>query len=407
MSIGLKIATTPKEIDDVLWLRHEVYVKEDGKFSGKSFPDERISDHFDALPNMANIIAYEGDEPIGTLRASLDSEVGLPPDELFDFSMYRSQLNQQQTVFASGGMFAIREKWRSKRNVIYAMLKLITGIYHSWGVTHVIATSNHETVSVYKHLGFEELHDAIWVDYIGNHIVPMATPFERMYQWAFGKLLNSKVEHFWLDNYSEHFERLLLSNDEFLFREGEPASLAYIIDSGWISISRIDPEGEELTIATLARGDIVGEIALLDHKPRSASAKAVTNVELIQIEREDLLTSICRERKMLENLLNVFAQRLRRTDELAMVMAFAPQTERVKFALESLKNVAYTTQKDPPSKVVKMKPGELAKLAGVREHEVMRVLEMEKIAGKIDYGKKIIKFLAHGANCVGSRQSQR
>ncbi len=393
MSIRLKIATTPKEIDDVFWLRHEVFINEDGKFGGKPLPDERISDLFDALPNTANIIAYEGDEPVGTLRANLDSEVGLPVDELFDFSDYRSHLHLQDVLIACGGMFAIREKWRSKRHVIQAMLKMITGIYHSWGVTHVIATSNHETVSVYKHLGFEELHGAIWIERIGNHIVPVATPFERMYEWAFGKLLDSKVENFWLDNYSEHFERRLLSKDEILFHEGESASLAYIIDSGWISISRIDPEGEELTLATLARGDVVGELALLDRKPRSATAIAITNVELIQIDRVALISSACTEPKKLEALLNIFAQRLRRTDELAMVMAFAPQTGRVKYALDSLKNVAVPNQKNPEFRVVKMRPIELAKVAGVREDEVMRVLEMEKLAGNIDYGKKIIKFL--------------
>ena len=393
MSIRLKIATTPKEIDDVFWLRHEVYVKEDGKFGGEVFPSERISDRFDALPGTSNIIAYEGDEAVGTLRANLESEVGLPSEDIYDFSSYRRSLPEQNLVMASGGMFAIREKWRSRRNVIYAMLKMITGIYHSWGVTHVIATSNHETVSVYEHLGFEALDDAIWVEHIGNHVVPMATPFSRMYKWAFGQLFESKLDSFWVDNFSEHFERVLLSKDEILFMEGDDAPFAYIIDDGWVGVSRQDPNGEELTLATLARGDIVGELALLDQKPRSASAKAVTNLELIQIDRKTLFASIKQYPEQLEELLNLFAQRIRRTDDLALVMAFAPQTGRVRFALENLKHLAIAKQKLPAHRVVKMGPTELAKSAGVRESEVMRVLEMEKLAGNLDYGKKIIKFI--------------
>jgi CRP-like cAMP-binding protein len=393
MSVRLKIATTPKEIDDVFWLRHEVYVKEDGKFGGKPLPHERISDRYDAFPNTCNIIAYEGDEPVGTLRANLESSVGLPSEELFDFSAYIKSLEGDNVVVASGGMFAIREKWRGKRNVIYAMLKMITGIYNSWGVTHVIATSNHETVSVYEHLGFESLNEPIWIEHIGNHIVPMATPFERMYRWAFGALLDSKLDSFWVDNFSEHFERVLLSKDDVLFCEGDAPPFAYIIDDGWIGISRKDPNGDELTLATLGRGDIVGELALLDKKPRSATATAVTNVELIQIDRDTLFNSIRQHPAQLEQLLNLFAQRIRRTDDLAMVMAFAPQTGRVKFALESLRNVAIANSREPALRVVKMGPTDLAKSAGVREHEVMRVLEMEKLAGNLDYGKKIIKFI--------------
>lgn len=393
MSIRLKIATTPKEIDDVFWLRHEVYVKEDGKFGGMPLPHERISDRFDAFPKTANIIAYEGDEPVATLRASLGSDVGLPSEDLFDFSGYMKSLDCDNPVVAGGGMFAIREKWRRKRNVILAMLKMITGIYHSWGVTHVIATSNHETVSVYTHLGFEALHEQVWNEHVGNFIVPMATPFDRMYKWAFGTLFDGSLESFWIDNFSRHFERVLLSKDEVLFSEGDDAPFAYIIDDGFVGVSRKDPNGEELTLANLARGDLLGELALLDKKPRSATATAVTNVELIRLDRETLLGSVRNRPELLEQLLSLFALRIRRTDDLAMVMAFAPQTGRVKFALERLCSIAIASDKEPGQRVVRIGPAELAKSSGVREHEVLRVLELEKLAGNLDYGKNMVKFL--------------
>ena len=78
MAIRLKVAKTPEEIDDALWVRHEVFIVEDGKFGGKPAPDARMMDRFDALPDVYNIIAYDGDEPIATIRLTKENEIGLP-----------------------------------------------------------------------------------------------------------------------------------------------------------------------------------------------------------------------------------------------------------------------------------------------------------------------------------------
>jgi len=398
MAVILKIAKSAKEIDDVFKLRHQSYVIEDGKFGGSALPGMRISDRFDALPVIANIIAYDGQTPVGTLRANLDSSCGLPSEEYFDFSHYREVVSQnfadkkEEVLIASGGMFAILEGWKNRRNIIYALLKLIIGVYHSWGVTHVIATSNHETVSIYKHLGFEELAEPVWVEEIGNSIVPMAASFDKMYQWAFGKLLDTQLDDFWLQNFAEHFERVLLEPGEILFEEGSGASHAYIIDEGWVTISRKDPEGSELTLATLPRGELFGELALLDEGVRSGTTRAVNHTELIRFSRDEFLLCIKSNHKLVRKLLKSFSQRVRHADELAMVMAFAPQTGRIKHALNSLKNSAVPDRKRKNTKVVKMGPTEIAKSAGVREDEVRRVLEEEKLKGHIDYGKKIIRF---------------
>jgi EAL domain-containing protein (putative c-di-GMP-specific phosphodiesterase class I) len=62
--------------------------------------------------------------------------------------------------------------------------------------------------------------------------------------------------------------------DEYLFREGDPGNCAYIIDSGMVEVT-LDKEGRKLTMATLTKGDILGEMAIIDRLPRSASARAI------------------------------------------------------------------------------------------------------------------------------------
>ena len=62
--------------------------------------------------------------------------------------------------------------------------------------------------------------------------------------------------------------------DECIFREGDEGDCAYIIDSGMVEIS-IVKDDKKLVVATLTKGDILGEMAIIDRESRSASAKAI------------------------------------------------------------------------------------------------------------------------------------
>ena len=62
--------------------------------------------------------------------------------------------------------------------------------------------------------------------------------------------------------------------DEYLFREGEVGDCAYILESGKVEVS-VQNGDHKLVIATLGEGDLVGEMAIIDNLPRTASAMAV------------------------------------------------------------------------------------------------------------------------------------
>lgn len=62
--------------------------------------------------------------------------------------------------------------------------------------------------------------------------------------------------------------------DEYIFREGDEGDCAYIIESGMVEIS-LDKDGNKLVVASLTKGDILGEMAIIDRERRSASARAV------------------------------------------------------------------------------------------------------------------------------------
>jgi CRP/FNR family transcriptional regulator, cyclic AMP receptor protein len=74
---------------------------------------------------------------------------------------------------------------------------------------------------------------------------------------------------------------------EYLFEKGQPGTAMFIIKSGQIKV--VVPGSEsEMELATINPEDFLGELALLDDTPRSASAKAVEKTEALAFFREDL-----------------------------------------------------------------------------------------------------------------------
>ena len=70
---------------------------------------------------------------------------------------------------------------------------------------------------------------------------------------------------------------------DFIFLEGDRESHFYIIERGEVQIFTKKPNGERINIINISEGETFGEFALLDGAPRSASAKALTDVVLVRV----------------------------------------------------------------------------------------------------------------------------
>jgi CRP-like cAMP-binding protein len=88
--------------------------------------------------------------------------------------------------------------------------------------------------------------------------------------------------------------------NEYLFEENHPGAALFIIATGEVAVEVEAPDQSVVQIATLKSGQFLGELALLDDSPRSASAKAVvptqcyafSRAELNRLQKEDPLISI-------------------------------------------------------------------------------------------------------------------
>ena len=101
-----------------------------------------------------------------------------------------------------------------------------------------------------------------------------------------------------------------------LFQTGDAGDALYLIEAGRVRIHIRDADGDDVTLAELARGDFFGEMALLDGKARSASATVVEDARLAVLPRADFLAFVRRNPEVSLKMLAAITTRLRRTDDL-------------------------------------------------------------------------------------------
>ncbi|MBI4700585.1 MAG: EAL domain-containing protein [Deltaproteobacteria bacterium] len=97
-----------------------------------------------------------------------------------------------------------------------------------------------------------------------------------------------------------------------IFREGEPGEQAYVIESGAVEITALK-DGKSVLLSTLRSGDLLGEMALIDRKPRTATARAVERTELVIIRRDYFEERLEQADPLLNLLLRVVLERFRHT----------------------------------------------------------------------------------------------
>ena len=98
---------------------------------------------------------------------------------------------------------------------------------------------------------------------------------------------------------------------EIIYHQGDIADSFYYIKKGKATVFMISPDGMEKTLNTAAKGELIGEGAFFDHKPRVSSAKAVTASELTNIDKKILLDLIQKNPPIAFELLEILATRIR------------------------------------------------------------------------------------------------
>ena len=137
--------------------------------------------------------------------------------------------------------------------------------------------------------------------------------------------------------------RLLSSNaklrtferDEIIFQEGESANSLFIVVEGHVLIYKSDEAGEKFEVAIFSNGGFFGEMALLDDKPRSASAQAITPTTVLTLDRQSFMAAVSMAPKISIAIMQALSMRMRGFTTYAQQLASSlvstsePKTETV------------------------------------------------------------------------------
>ena len=96
-----------------------------------------------------------------------------------------------------------------------------------------------------------------------------------------------------------------------IFAKGDPGTALFAVRAGTVKITVPSPDGREAMFNLLHAGEIFGEIALLDGQPRTADAVAMTDCDLMVIERREFLTFVHSEPSVAQRLIEFLCARLR------------------------------------------------------------------------------------------------
>lgn len=211
-------------------------------------------------------------------------------------------------------------------------------------------------------------------------------------RYAFKKFIelrNTSINVPAAKNYLEKINQLLEDKEDFkqitplireykpdsvLFCENEPGNEVFVIQEGKIKITKI-VSGKEVLLAVLNPGDIVGEMALIDNQPRSATAIAYGTVKVLAINRENFNVMVSNQPQITFKIVQLLSERIwiayRQLENLALTEPYERLLDILLIQLEKKRikfdnNVSY---------VFEIGPDELLTMAGFSPEENREYIE--------------------------------
>lgn len=192
-----------------------------------------------------------------------------------------------------------------------------------------------------------------------------------------------------LERLAGHLHPRQFRRNTILFHKDQPGDGLYIVESGHIRIFLPTATGEELTVDIAGPGDVVGELALLDGRPRSASAQSVEDTTVQILSREDFQQYLTTAPNLAASLLELLSTRLRQITEYAESLAFLDIHGRVAWALLQLAG-RHGVDHQGVEIDFDMTQTELASMVGATRERVNRALASFRAQGLVEIrGRKI------------------
>jgi CRP-like cAMP-binding protein len=163
-----------------------------------------------------------------------------------------------------------------------------------------------------------------------------------------------------------------------IFSKGDEGHGLLAVLSGVVKISVPSEDGKEIVLNLIGANEIFGEVALLDGGARTADATALSDCELLVLDRRDVLPIIMEEPIVSLKLLEVVSSRLRRTTEQVEDLSFGELAVRLAKALLRLAELQGTIRHARPRVTITQKElGHTIGLSRERTNWYLRMWERE------------------------------
>ncbi len=130
-----------------------------------------------------------------------------------------------------------------------------------------------------------------------------------------GVYIFAEVNEKHLEDILSHCHERRYPKGEIIVSENEKGDSMFLILEGEVKVSLVSEDGKEIILSTLIKGDFFGEMSLLDGEPRSANVIALSDVDLLELSREDFLVEIVSNRHIASAILKVLSKRLREAND--------------------------------------------------------------------------------------------
>ena len=179
--------------------------------------------------------------------------------------------------------------------------------------------------------------------------------------------------------------------DGVIFFEHDVGDALFLILSGRVKVTILSDDGREIILAMLSDGDFFGEMSLLDNEPRSATAIALQETEMVVLHQRDFLSIVEKRPGVLIDLLSVLSSRLRKANQQIGNLALHDVYGRVARILLEMASEDGTRQ--PDGRVTFRRPThqEIANMIGATRETVSRMISDLHRQGYIEIsGKDVI-----------------
>jgi len=174
---------------------------------------------------------------------------------------------------------------------------------------------------------------------------------------------------------------------EVIFHQGDESGSLYVVAQGKVRVYHLSPNGDETTISILTRCGILGEFALIDGQPRSASAQAITACTLLEMAGDrcrhhletipGLAFSMCKQLVSKTRWTSMYAEAINRFDAAGRLLHFL-LLYKEKFGEEIEAGKAYVVD-------LGLNQSDLATLVSARRSWVNHILQEWRRRGLVEF----------------------